>query len=166
MSTEWPAAKRTMFLRLGLLAWCLLLPVVTIASGAAWGQSAPQPRVPSGTKLVVADQNEVLQTLMRASGAQRNISSTVMYANFLGGPAILEAFRSLKVEYVISSPGSEWPSFWEAMAYAASAFPSPIVSSRRMSSGRNSVSSICFSSLISASNSGDCVRVFNFSKTA
>jgi acetolactate synthase-1/2/3 large subunit len=33
-----------------------------------------------------------------------------------GGEAILEAFRSLNVEYVISSPGSEWPSFWEAMA--------------------------------------------------
>src|SRR5215467_10690885 len=33
-----------------------------------------------------------------------------------GGEAILEAFRSLKVDYVISSPGSEWPSFWEALA--------------------------------------------------
>jgi acetolactate synthase-1/2/3 large subunit len=33
-----------------------------------------------------------------------------------GGEAILEAFRSLDIDYVISSPGSEWPSFWEAMA--------------------------------------------------
>ena len=33
-----------------------------------------------------------------------------------GGEAILEAFRNMNVEYVISSPGSEWPSFWEAMA--------------------------------------------------
>jgi acetolactate synthase-1/2/3 large subunit len=33
-----------------------------------------------------------------------------------GGDAILEAFRNLNIEYVISSPGSEWPSFWEAMA--------------------------------------------------
>jgi len=33
-----------------------------------------------------------------------------------GGEAILEALRSLKVEYVISSPGSEWPSLWEALA--------------------------------------------------
>lgn len=33
-----------------------------------------------------------------------------------GGEAILEAFRNLSIEYVISSPGSEWPSFWEAMA--------------------------------------------------
>ncbi|MEH2498892.1 acetolactate synthase-1/2/3 large subunit [Bradyrhizobium sp. AZCC 1678] len=33
-----------------------------------------------------------------------------------GGEAILEAFRQLDVEYVISSPGSEWPSLWDAMA--------------------------------------------------
>jgi acetolactate synthase-1/2/3 large subunit len=33
-----------------------------------------------------------------------------------GGEAILEAFRSLNIEYVFSSPGSEWPSFWEALA--------------------------------------------------
>lgn len=33
-----------------------------------------------------------------------------------GGEAILEAFRNLNVDYVISSPGSEWPSFWEALA--------------------------------------------------
>ena len=33
-----------------------------------------------------------------------------------GGEAILEALRSLNVEYVISSPGSEWPSVWEALA--------------------------------------------------
>ncbi|MGE0039433.1 MAG: thiamine pyrophosphate-binding protein [Xanthobacteraceae bacterium] len=33
-----------------------------------------------------------------------------------GGEAILEGFRSLNVEYVISSPGSEWPSLWEALA--------------------------------------------------
>ena len=33
-----------------------------------------------------------------------------------GGEAILEAFRNLGVDYVISSPGSEWPSVWEALA--------------------------------------------------
>ncbi len=35
--------------------------------------------------------------------------------NFLdGGDAILEAFRNLDVDYVLSSPGSEWGSVWEA----------------------------------------------------
>ena len=33
-----------------------------------------------------------------------------------GGEAILEALRRLKTDYVISSPGSEWASFWEALA--------------------------------------------------
>jgi acetolactate synthase-1/2/3 large subunit len=33
-----------------------------------------------------------------------------------GGEAILQALRSLNIEYVISSPGSEWPSLWEALA--------------------------------------------------
>lgn len=33
-----------------------------------------------------------------------------------GGEAILEAFRNLHVDYVISSPGSEWPPLWEALA--------------------------------------------------
>lgn len=33
-----------------------------------------------------------------------------------GGDAILEALRNLDVDYIISSPGSEWPSVWEALA--------------------------------------------------
>jgi acetolactate synthase-1/2/3 large subunit len=33
-----------------------------------------------------------------------------------GGEAILEAFRNLHIDYVISSPGSEWPPIWEAVA--------------------------------------------------
>jgi len=33
-----------------------------------------------------------------------------------GGEAILEAFRSLGIDYIISSPGSEWSPVWEAVA--------------------------------------------------
>ncbi len=32
-----------------------------------------------------------------------------------GGEAILEAFRKLKIDYVLSSPGSEWSPLWEAL---------------------------------------------------
>ena len=39
-----------------------------------------------------------------------------MRNHYDGGEAILEAIRNLSVEYVISSPGSEWPSLWEALA--------------------------------------------------
>src|SRR5271170_93556 len=33
-----------------------------------------------------------------------------------GGEAILEAFRKLKIDYILSSPGSEWSPVWEALA--------------------------------------------------
>ncbi len=33
-----------------------------------------------------------------------------------GGEAIVEAFRQLGIEYVISSSGSEWPPIWEALS--------------------------------------------------
>ncbi len=33
-----------------------------------------------------------------------------------GGEAILEAFRNLDIDYIISSPGSEWSPVWEALA--------------------------------------------------
>ena len=33
-----------------------------------------------------------------------------------GGEGILEAFRNLNIDWIISSPGSEWPSLWEALA--------------------------------------------------
>jgi acetolactate synthase-1/2/3 large subunit len=39
--------------------------------------------------------------------------------NYLdGGEAILEAFRKLKIDYIMSSPGSEWSPVWEALARA------------------------------------------------
>jgi acetolactate synthase-1/2/3 large subunit len=33
-----------------------------------------------------------------------------------GGEAVLQAFRSLGIDYVMASPGSEWGSVWEALA--------------------------------------------------
>ena len=33
-----------------------------------------------------------------------------------GGEAILEALRKLKIDYIMSSPGSEWSPIWEALA--------------------------------------------------
>jgi len=37
--------------------------------------------------------------------------------NYLdGGEAILEAFRRLRIDYIMSSPGSEWSPVWEALA--------------------------------------------------
>ena len=39
-----------------------------------------------------------------------------MKTQFDGGSAIVEAFRKLGVEYILSSPGTEWAPVWEAMA--------------------------------------------------
>ncbi|MER7113661.1 ABC transporter substrate-binding protein [Saccharomonospora azurea] len=58
-------------------------------------------RIPAGTSLVVADQNEALHTLMRASGEHDKLSASVEYANFLGGPAILEAIRADAVDLAV-----------------------------------------------------------------
>ena len=39
-----------------------------------------------------------------------------MATNYDGGEAIMEAFRSLGIEHIMSSPGSEWSPVWEALA--------------------------------------------------
>ncbi|MGH8056758.1 MAG: thiamine pyrophosphate-dependent enzyme [Candidatus Entotheonellia bacterium] len=39
-----------------------------------------------------------------------------MAQNYDGGEAILDGFRRLGIDYIISSPGSEWPSVWDALA--------------------------------------------------
>ncbi|QXZ80766.1 hypothetical protein [Rhizobium sp. L51/94] len=64
-----------------------------IAAGQVFADALPT-EVPNGTAIVIGDQNEQLQTLMTASGEQDRLSSKATYANFLGGPAILEAFRA------------------------------------------------------------------------
>ncbi|MGV1867424.1 MULTISPECIES: ABC transporter substrate-binding protein [unclassified Rhizobium] len=64
-----------------------------IAAGQVFADALPT-EVPNGTVIVIGDQNEQLQTLMTASGEQDRLSSKATYANFLGGPAILEAFRA------------------------------------------------------------------------
>ena len=43
-----------------------------------------------------------------------------------GGEAILQALRALDIDYVMTSPGSEWGSLWEAFARQdASGTPGP-----------------------------------------
>jgi sulfonate transport system substrate-binding protein len=74
------------------LALALMMAPLCLTSAQA--ETALPKDVPVGTTLVVADQNEVVQTLLKASGEQDKLSAEVTYANFLGGPAILEAFRA------------------------------------------------------------------------
>lgn len=62
--------------------------------------------VPAGTTLNFADQGENIQTLMNASGFQGKLKAKVKYANFQGGPDILEAIRSGSIDlaYVGDTP--------------------------------------------------------------
>jgi sulfonate transport system substrate-binding protein len=92
----------------------VLLVLVATLTGCAQKEASlasissdPVPtKVPSGTELVFADQNEETQTLMRASGQQEKLASDTSYANFLGGPEILEAIRGDAVDlaYVGDTP--------------------------------------------------------------
>jgi sulfonate transport system substrate-binding protein len=90
--TDLPALRGST--RRKVLGLALLMPLLASSLAHAQAQPALPKTIPPGTKLVIADQNEALQTLIRASGEQAKLSSSVTYANFLGGPAILEAFRA------------------------------------------------------------------------
>jgi len=56
---------------------------------------APLPtEIPAGTKLVLADQQERFKSVLQFSGELDKLPVKVEFANFVGGPAILEAFRA------------------------------------------------------------------------
>jgi len=75
--------------------------------GASLANDAALPKeVPAGTKLIVADQNEKLQTMMRASGEHAKLAADTTYANFAGGPQILEAFRAGAVDLATVGNGA------------------------------------------------------------
>jgi sulfonate transport system substrate-binding protein len=95
-----PAAPTT------LLALAVALPLALAGCGGGEGgglaANAPLPTaVPAGTKITFADQNEQDQTLLRTSGELARMKTKVTYANFLGGPAILEAFRADAVDLAV-----------------------------------------------------------------
>lgn len=78
-----------------------VLAVCTVLTGCASGDDpgaaadTPLPvEIPPGTTLVIADQQERFQTALRASGELDKLPFDVEFANFIGGPEILEAFRA------------------------------------------------------------------------
>lgn len=87
---------RRIFLRISAAAL-----VAALTFGAPLAQAAE----PS-SKLVVADQSELVRNLLEASGQQKNLKFDVEFPNFAGGPAILEAIRAgaLDIAYVGDTP--------------------------------------------------------------
>lgn len=78
----------------------------TLAAALLITGSALAQDVPAGTKLVVADQSELIRNLLDASGERDTITSDLELPNFSGGPAILEAMRAgvLDIAYVGDTP--------------------------------------------------------------
>lgn len=78
----------------------------SLAAALLLAGSALAEAVPEGTKLVVADQSELIRNLLDASGERNAITSDLELPNFAGGPAILEAMRAgaLDIAYVGDTP--------------------------------------------------------------
>jgi sulfonate transport system substrate-binding protein len=60
----------------------------------------------TASKLVVADQSELVRNLLDASGQKKSLDFNIEFPNFAGGPAILEAIRAgaLDIAYVGDTP--------------------------------------------------------------
>lgn len=78
-----------------ILAWSL-------GGGLQMAHAAVNPK----TKLVVADQSELISHLLDASGERKNLQFQLELPNFAGGPAIFEAIRAgaLDIAYVGDTP--------------------------------------------------------------
>jgi sulfonate transport system substrate-binding protein len=75
------------------------------AAALAWGSPAAEAADP-GSKLIVADQAELVRNLLDASGQRKSLAFDIEFPNFAGGPAILEAIRAgaLDIAYVGDTP--------------------------------------------------------------
>lgn len=69
-------------------------------------QLLAQVKANANTKLVVADQGELVRNLLDASAERRKIDFQIEFPNFAGGPAIFEAMRAgaLDIAYVGDTP--------------------------------------------------------------
>lgn len=104
MPTRRPARRGT---ARGAVPVAALLLVAGLTGCAGQGEeldlaalnSEPVPtEVPDGTALTFADQSELVQTQLDASGHQDQLAADVEFANFRGGPEILEAIRADAVD--------------------------------------------------------------------
>jgi len=65
-----------------------------LAQQAATGSAPLAQSVPPGTKIVIADDANHVQVLLRLSGEDKKLAAAVTYANFSSGPLRLEAIRA------------------------------------------------------------------------
>ena len=99
------------------------------STGPAYDPSAPIPDgVPAGTVITVADQQSILKTMLTASGEATKLGFTVKFADFAGGPAILESFRADATQVAIVA---DVPPIHAQIAR----FPSPIIKAWQLERG-------------------------------
>jgi len=77
-----------------LLSTLLVLCTSTVRAQTGQDASALPKTVPQGTHIVVADDANHVQVLLRLSGEDRKLAAKVDYANFSSGPLRLEAIRA------------------------------------------------------------------------
>ncbi|HUD34200.1 MAG TPA: ABC transporter substrate-binding protein, partial [Variovorax sp.] len=84
------------------MARALALGITAVLGSRATAQQ----KLDSKTKLVVADQSELVRHLLDASGEGRRLAFDLQLPNFAGGPAIFEAMRAgvLDIAYVGDTP--------------------------------------------------------------
>ncbi|WP_233233931.1 ABC transporter substrate-binding protein [Bordetella sp. LUAb4] len=92
MTTYYTLPKRRAAFILSTLLTLCATPV--LAQQAATSSAPLAQAVPPGTKIVIADDANHVQVLLRLSGEDKKLASTVSYANFSSGPLRLEAIRA------------------------------------------------------------------------
>jgi sulfonate transport system substrate-binding protein len=77
----------------------------TPSSNGAAARSIPA-TVPAGTTLRIGDQLEYLQTILSASGEDKDLPYKVKWAGFIGGPPMLQAFHAGAIDagFVADTP--------------------------------------------------------------
>lgn len=91
------------FKRVAVLVAAGLLAIGTQAAGLADTLAAA---VPKGTKLVVAEQSSQASIPWKLAGADKGVPYEITFANFNGGPAVLEALISggVDIGYIGEAP--------------------------------------------------------------
>lgn len=81
-------------------------PATTVGAASTPVESVPAPTVPPGTTLRVGDQLDYLKTVLELAGQDDDLPYDLEYANFVGGPPMLQAFQggALDAGFVASTP--------------------------------------------------------------
>jgi sulfonate transport system substrate-binding protein len=89
-----------------LLGLCGTSGASTLRVNASASQASTSQKIPPGTVLHVGEQLSNLKTILSLAGEDKNFPYQVQYSEFVGGPAMLQAFEggALDLGFVQSTP--------------------------------------------------------------